>query len=95
MMAGEAPIALSRNWGLPCYVLRLLAVPMTPQGAGQKQSRLRACTPRERPMVKLKKLAKIVAKAEKKIAKKAAKKAKKSDSKVDRSDIPPTSSFSS
>ena len=46
-------------------------------------------------MVKLKKLAKIKAKAEIKAAKKLTKKAKKSASKVDRSDIPPTSSFSS
>jgi hypothetical protein len=41
-------------------------------------------------MVKPKKLAKMLAKAEKKAAKKIAKKGKKS-TKVDRSDIPPTS----
>jgi hypothetical protein len=50
--------------------------------------------PTEELMVKPKKLAKIAAKAEKKAAKKIAKNAKKS-AKVDRSDIPPTSSFSS
>jgi hypothetical protein len=46
-------------------------------------------------MAKLKKLMKIAAKAEKKVSKKAAKKAKKSGSKVDRSNVPPTSDFSS
>jgi hypothetical protein len=50
---------------------------------------------KDRPMIKLKKIAKIEAKAEKKAVKKAKKKKKKSDTKVDRSDIPPTSSFSS
>ena len=42
-----------------------------------------------------KKLLKIAAKAEKKAAKKAAKKTKKSNIKVDRSDTPLPSSFSS
>lgn len=46
-------------------------------------------------MAKKNKLLKIAEKAEKKAAKKSAKKAKKSNMKVDRSDIPPTSSFSS
>jgi hypothetical protein len=46
-------------------------------------------------MGEMKKLAKIAAKAEKKAVKKAKKKANKSGSKVDRSDIPPSSSFSS
>jgi hypothetical protein len=46
-------------------------------------------------MAKLKKLMKIAAKAEKKVAKKVAKKPKKTSSKVDRSDIPPSSDFSS
>jgi hypothetical protein len=46
-------------------------------------------------MGKKKKLLKIEAKAEKKAAKKAAKKTKKSNIKVDRSDIPIPSSFSS
>jgi hypothetical protein len=41
------------------------------------------------------KQSKIVAKAEKKAVKKAAKKVKKSGPKVDRSDVPPTGSFSS
>ena len=48
-----------------------------------------------RTWYKLKKLAKVEAKAEKKAAKKARNKSKKSGSKVDRSDVPPTSSFSS
>jgi len=42
-----------------------------------------------------KKLLKIAKMAEKKAAKKAAKQSKKSNTKVDRSDLPPTSSFSS
>ena len=42
-----------------------------------------------------KKQLKTIAKAEKKAAKKAVKKTKKSGSKVDRSDAPPTGSFSS
>jgi len=46
-------------------------------------------------MGEMKKLAKIAAKAEKKAVKKGKKKANKSGSKVDRSDIPPSSSFSS
>jgi hypothetical protein len=49
-----------------------------------------------RLMAKRTKIAKIEKKAAKKAAKKATKKAaKKSNTKVDRSDIPPSSSFSS
>jgi hypothetical protein len=49
-----------------------------------------------RLMAKRTKIAKIEKKAAKKAAKKATKKAaKKSSTKVDRSDIPPSSSFSS
>jgi len=45
-------------------------------------------------MAKVKKLMKIAAKAEKKAAKKAAKKSKRSKVKVDRSDVPLPSPFS-
>jgi hypothetical protein len=62
----------------------------------QTLSAFRGCNERmEGFMVKAKKLAKMLAKAEKKAAKKKMAKKSKKSAKVDRSDMPPTSSFSS
>jgi hypothetical protein len=77
--------------GLVCFFLTLEQLPIF-----SIQSLKRAVTRLwEGSMGKKKKLLKIEAKAEKKAAKKAAKKTKKSNIKVDRSDIPIPSSFSS